>query len=76
MTTAEQPMLLPLKQAAARLGIPESTLADMVRAKRVPHQRPNRRIYFTAGDLEAIARMFAAAPAAAVPDEPKQRRAS
>lgn len=46
---------LTTKQAAEVMGLPYTTLRDMVTKRLVPHRRIGRGVRFTPADIEAIA---------------------
>jgi len=55
MSTAQTPELfLPLRRAAARLGVPAAWLRAEARAARVPYLRVGRRLLFNPAAVEAV----------------------
>lgn len=55
MDTANTPeAFLPLRRAAARLGVPAAWLRAEAHAGRVPHLRVGRRLLFNTAAVEAV----------------------
>ena len=51
-TTTSEAKFVPLRKAAARLGVPVSWLEAEAKAGRIPHLKPGRRLLF---NIEAVA---------------------
>lgn len=70
------PIFLTPTEAAARLGMAESTLRRRAQERTYPHHKVGRHLRFTDGDLERIAGLTAVEPANPFQTTRPKKRAS